>query len=128
VTDELPPDNQQFEQVLTRLDALMKRGQSAPTSDIPVLTDIYQGTDAQQLAQAINDLPLAGEVTDDVAKPSHAELVESLMADLAPLIENAVEIAVLHQLAELELSLRAKLQVEIKQALRERLLPISDNT
>jgi len=50
------------------------------------------------------------------------------MADLAPLIENAVEIAVLHQLAELELSLRAKLQVEIKQALRERLLPVSDNT
>lgn len=126
--DELPPDNQQFEQVLTRLDALMKRGQSAPTGDIPVLTDIYQGNDAQQLAQAINDLPLAGEATDDVAKPSHAELVESLMADLAPLIENAVEIAVLHQLAELELSLRAKLQVEIKQALRERLLPIPDNT
>jgi len=128
VIDELPPDNQQFEQVLTRLDALMKRGQSAPTGDIPVLTDIYQGNDAQQLAQAINDLPLAGEATDDVAKPSHAELVESLMADLAPLIENAVEIAVLHQLAELELSLRAKLQVEIKQALRERLLPIPDNT
>ena len=128
MTDELPPDNQQFEQVLTRLDALMKRGQSAPAEDIPVLTDIYQENDAQQLAPAINDLPLAGEATDDVAKPSHAELVESLMADLAPLIENAVEIAVLHQLAELELSLRAKLQVEIKQALRERLLPVSDNT
>jgi len=128
MTDELPPDNQQFEQVLTRLDALMKRGESAPAGDIPVLTDIYQGNNAQQLVQAINDLPLAGEATDDVAKPSHAELVESLMADLAPLIENAVEIAVLHQLAELELSLRAKLQVELKQALRERLLPISDNT
>lgn len=128
MTDELPPDNQQFEQVLTRLDALMKRGQSASTGDIPVLTDIYQGNDAQQLAQVINDLPLAGEATDDVAKPSHAELVESLMADLAPLIEDAVEIAVQHQLAELELSLRAKLQVEIKQALRERLLPIPDNT
>lgn len=128
MTDELPPDNQQFDQVLTRLDALMKRSQSAPAGDIPVLTDIYQGNDAQQLAPSINDLPLAGEATDDVAKPSHAELVESLMADLAPLIENAVEMAVLHQLAELELSLRAKLQVEIKQALRERLLPVSDNT
>jgi hypothetical protein len=128
MTDELPPDNQQFEQVLTRLDALMRRGQLTPTGDIPVLTDIYQGNDAQQLAPAINNLPLAGKATDDVAKSSHAEQVESLMADLAPLIENAVEIAVLHQLAELELSLRAKLQVEIKQALRERLLPVSDNT
>ena len=128
MTDELTPDNQQFEQVLTRLDALMRRGQSTPTGDIPVLTDIYQENDAQRLALAINNLPLAGEATDDAAKPSHAEQVESLMADLAPLIENAVEIAVLHQLAELELSLRAKLQVEIKQALRERLLPVSDNT
>jgi len=128
MTDELTPDNQQFEQVLTRLDALMRRGQSTPTGDIPVLTDIYQENDAQRLAPAINNLPLAGEATDDAAKPSHAEQVESLMADLAPLIENAVEIAVLHQLAELELSLRAKLQVEIKQALRERLLPVSDNT
>lgn len=128
MTDELPPDNQQFVRVLTRLDALMKRGQSAPTGDIPVLTDIYQENDAQQLAPSINELSPAGEATDDVAKPSHAQLVESLMADFAPLIENAVEIAVLHQLAELELSLRAKLQVEIKQALRERLLPIPDNT
>ena len=128
MTDELPPDNQQFEQVLTRLDALMKRGQSAPAGDIPVLTDIYQENDAQRIAPPINDLSPHLPAADDVAKTSHAELVESLMAALAPLIESAVEIAVLHQLAELELSLRAKLQVEIKQALRERLLPISDNT
>ena len=128
MTDELPPDSQPFEQVLTRLDALMKRGQSAPSDDIPVLTDIYQGNDAQHPVMAVSDLPEADKVTDDVAKPLQAELVESLLADLAPLIEDAVEIAVQHQLAELELSLRAKLQVEIKQALRERLLPDTDNT
>ena len=128
MSDELPPDSQHLFNLLTRLDTLMKRGQPAPSGDIPVLTDIYQGDDAQHQVTAISDLPVAGKATDGVAEPLQAELVESLLADIAPLIEDAVEIAVQHQLAELELSLRAKLQVEIKQALRERLLPISDNT
>jgi hypothetical protein len=141
VADE-PVDNQ-FEQVLSRLDALMKRGQatepvippapemtlmpsdtqadvadeSAPAhqddstpfviieeaADIPVLTEIYEGTVA-------TDPSGSGE-----------ELAEAVIDALMPLMLENLDLIVAEEAAKMQENIAERLRIEIAEALRLRL-------
>lgn len=140
MADESGP-NQQFEQVLSRLDALMKRGQaagdmagaapgplpettrneaapdssSAPAdsgtpfvildepTEIPVLTEIYEGTVPP--AQ-----PGAGE-----------ELADAVIDALMPLMLENLDIIVAEEAARMQQNIAERLRIEIAEALRARL-------
>jgi hypothetical protein len=141
VADE-PVDNQ-FEQVLSRLDALMKRGQatepaippapettlmppgtqadvaaeSAPAqqddstpfviieeaADIPVLTEIYEGTVA-------TDPSGSGE-----------ELADAVIDALMPLMLENLDLIVAEEAAKMQENIAERLRIEIAEALRQRL-------
>jgi len=142
VADE-PVDNQ-FEQVLSRLDALMKRGQvtepaippapeitlmppgtthedaaaesasshqddSTPfviieeAADIPVLTEIYEGSVA-------TDQPGTGE-----------ELADAVIDALMPLMLENLDLIVAEEAAKMQENIAERLRIEIAEALRQRL-------
>ena len=137
-----PVDNQ-FEQVLSRLDALMKRGQakepaippapettlmppetqadvaaeSAPghqddstpfviieeAADIPVLTEIYEGTVA-------TDQSGSGE-----------KLADAVIDALMPLMLENLDLIVAEEAAKMQENIAERLRIEIAEALRLRL-------
>lgn len=140
MADESGP-NQQFEQVLSRLDALMKRGQaagdmaeaapgplpettrdeaapdssSAPAdsgtpfvildepTEIPVLTEIYEGT-----------VPPAQPGTGE-------ELADAVIDALMPLMLENLDIIVAEEAARMQQNIAERLRIEIAEALRARL-------
>lgn len=143
-------ENQQFEQVLTRLDALMKRSHSATpsqpdeaewqmleitlpppeaaeetenalpeaapetaespffileekeTADIPVLTDVYEGTVPPRNARA--------------------ESVDAIVEALLPAMLENLDIIVAEEAAKMQQAIAERLRAEIGEALRQRLL------
>ena len=136
-------NHEQFEQVLSRLDALMKRGQPAevpappgiasspsspdiPSSDasafegepdksstpfvileepteIPVLTEIYDGEIAQKVAD------------------ESSELAEAVIDALMPLMLENLDLIVAEEAARMQQNIAERLRVEIASTLRERL-------
>jgi len=124
--------NQQFEQVLSRLDALMKRGQvaeapapepitaaqepAAPPEEsstpfvileenveIPVLTEIYEG-------EVPETRPDSGE-----------ELADAVIDALMPLMLENLDIIVAEEAARMQQNIADRLRIEIAEALRDRL-------
>lgn len=135
-------NNQQFDQVLSRLDALMKRSQvgevQAPATpetlpapqepsetlaesahspedsntpfvileeniEIPVLTEIYEGT--------------VPEATAD----SGEELADAVIDALMPLMLENLDIIVAEEAARMQQNIAERLRIEIAEALRARL-------
>lgn len=120
---ETPEESRQFEQVLSRLDALMKRSQTAgggatsmpeaPSSSsaatqhpdtIPLLTEVYEG-DTSSLAP---DDGLADAV------------VEALLPELHAVVARVLD----EETEKLRLALRERLHAETVVALRQRLLQL----
>jgi hypothetical protein len=135
-------NNQHFDQVLSRLDALMKRSQvgevQAPATpetlpapqepsviltesalspedsntpfvileeniEIPVLTEIYEGT------------------VPEAAADSGEELAEAVIDALMPLMLENLDIIVAEEAARMQQNIAERLRIEIAEALRARL-------
>lgn len=81
MTEESTEDNRQFEEVLSRLDALMKRSHPAllpqeaeeVAADVPVLTEVFQGVILQPVGVAEHETPPV--LTDYVMAPPTPETV-----------------------------------------------------
>lgn len=144
MADDASQENQHFEQVLNRLDALMKRGHASeeasslmsgpPTfvilpppdeawadsaaeplpdaaaeaadDDIPVLTDIYDGT-----------LP-----APRTAEDARADTANAIIEELLPLILATVNDAVQEEAERMRQELAARLEQEVAETIRQRLL------
>lgn len=145
MADDASKENQQFEQVLSRLDALMNRshagGTTAPlppdspppvpepvddaetatlpspdadrpplfvleeTTEIPVLTDVYEGP--FQTASPLAD--------DNDASP------EAVIDALMPLMLENLDLIVAEEAARMQQTIAERLRFEIGEALRQRL-------
>lgn len=149
MSELVPEENQQFEQVLSRLDALMKRAQGGhaaipvepptlsapvvvaettaiPQSDtvvpevhIPVLTDVY-----------VAALPVV-ELTLDALPEASSELlsqntVKLLISELTPLILQTVDLAVREELAKAQQAIDERLCDEVERLVRQRLAQLAD--
>lgn len=168
-TEESTEDNRQFEAVLSRLDALMKRSHPSPlpqdaeefAADVPVLTEIYQGAVLQAVGVAEQEAPpvltdyvmappapemaLPEVVEDVVAEASAAEAmpapasveppvsleplastreqdVETIMAELLPMLQEMVAKVVQEELYYAQQNLTLRIGQEAERLLRQRLL------
>ena len=103
--EDTAEDNRQFEQVLSRLDALMKRSHaSAPVeesgvnvpadeaSDVPVLTEIYHGAGLLMVAASEQEAPPL--LTEFVAVPQDIPAIEEPVVEAGVVEEQVAEPAV----------------------------------
>jgi hypothetical protein len=138
-------NNEQFEQVLSRLDALMKRGQSpeVPPPPTPSALDEEAATETaavEQLAaehelpssttpfvilEEPTEIPVLTEVYDGEVTPAAAdessELAEAVIDALMPLMLENLDIIVAEEAARMQQNIAERLRVEIAATLRERL-------
>lgn len=162
MTEESTEDNRQFEAVLSRLDALMKRSHPSPLpqgseeveADVPVLTEIYQGTVLQTVGVAEQEAPpvltdyvmappevvedVAGEASAAEAMPAPASVeppvsleplaptreqdVETIVAELLPMLQEMVAKVVQEELYYAQQNLTLRIGQEAERLLRQRLL------
>jgi len=91
MTEEITDDNRQFEAVLSRLDALMKRShapdslnaveaQTDPVPGVPVLTEVYQGAAL---------VPV--KVADEGAPPTLTEFLPTPLVDGEAIVDEQPE-------------------------------------
>lgn len=125
---------QDLAQVLSRINALTKNqpaDKPLPQFDegIPLLTEVYEGA-VPDLAARPDFLPQAARifpalnqirVSEAEARALSPELVQRLMAEMAPLIEEAVKKAVKAELKAAQEALNTRLEAELVQTLRLRL-------
>jgi hypothetical protein len=128
------PGQQDLAQVLNRINALTKNrpeDKELPQFDegIPLLTEVYEGA-VPDLSARPDFLPQAARifpnlnqirVSEAEARALSPELVERLMAEMAPLIEEAVKKAVKSELKAAQEALNTRLEAELVQTLRLRL-------
>jgi hypothetical protein len=137
------PKNTQFEQVLSRLDALMKRGQltePAPPPNLsqespePVLEEISvtesplaeeSATPFVILEEAI-EIPVLtevyeGAVPDTAAHARGEELADAVIDALMPLMLENLDLIVAEEAARMQQNIAERLRIEIAEALRARL-------
>lgn len=140
-------NNEQFEQVLSRLDALMKRGQTAempapptapPTRDEAATAE--QAVLAEQPAiepepgpsstpfvilEEPAEIPVLTEIYDGEtahsATDEGSELAEAVVDALLPLMLENLDIIVAEEAARMQQNIAERLRVEIAATLRERL-------
>lgn len=128
MSDQLPEENHELAQVLSRINALMKHGQplvETPVFDeaIPLLTEVYEG-EPLVFPPRNEEFPTLDQIanpTDDVPDAIPAELIEAVLSEMMPLIQAAVKEAVRQELENAEQLLGTKLEAEIVLAVRERL-------
>lgn len=142
--NDRPDNNEQFEQVLNRLDALMKRGQSAEVPAPPValsntLPDATASSSADTSAAEQGDasstpfvileepteIPVLTEIYDgeiaQKAADESSELAEAVIDALMPLMLENLDIIVAEEAARMQQNIAERLRVEIASTLRERL-------
>lgn len=135
--------NEQFEQVLNRLDALMKRGQAADTSAPPappstrtntsdasgISTDPSESPPPSDtpfviLEEPVN-IPVLTEVYDGEMSSGEAddsgELAEAVIDALMPLMLENLDIIVAEEAARMQQNIAERLRGEIAATLRNRL-------
>ena len=141
-----PDHNEQFEQVLNRLDALMKRGQSADAplppaappppepqgyaeltvAEIPELAPDDSGTHFVILEEP-PEIPVLTEVYDGASPESPADegtvLAEAVIDALMPLMLENLDTIVEEEAARMKQNIADRLRAEIAATLRERLQP-----
>lgn len=125
---------QDLAQVLSRIHALTKNqpfDKALPQFDegIPLLTEVYEGA-APDLSARADFLPQAAQVfpalnqirvSEEEARALSPELIERLLAEMGPLIEEAVRKAVKAELKAAQEALNTRLEAELVQTLRLRL-------
>ena len=129
-----PQDGHDLAQVLSRINALTKNqpaDKALPQFDegIPLLTEVYEGT-APSLSARPDFLPQAARVFPGLnqIRVSEAEaqalspaLIERLMTEMTPLIEEAVKKAVKAELKSAHDAWNTRLEAELVQTLRLKL-------
>jgi hypothetical protein len=118
VAEDTTEENRQFEQVLNRLDALMKRSHATapesldgleqsvpdddPHADVPVLTEVYLGADLSPVTVAAQETPpllteLVAESPSDAMQAvvdeviGEPELLEETLVTIEQQVESMVE-------------------------------------
>lgn len=133
-----PPDhNQQFEQVLSRLDALMRRGQPGESAapfvppPPPIVAPAQEDAEAAResdipfvILEENNEIPVLTEVYDGSAPTSDngLELAEAVVDALMPLMLENLDLIIAEEAARMQQNVAERLRIEIAQALRDRLL------
>lgn len=144
MADDVADEARQFERVLTRLDALMKRSQVAEAGeggavvhdDIPVLTEVYAG-ESPAPAGLVQDAPpvltetVAGQMrppeayvqlADMAAVAMHEQQVETLLTQMMPEMREMIARIVREELDQVQQTLAGRLEIEAEHLLRQRLL------
>jgi hypothetical protein len=137
-------DNQQFDQVLSRLDALMKRSQvgevQAPATP-ETLSASQEPTKKETLTESALtpedsntpfvileeniEIPVLTEIYEgavpEVTSDSGEELAEAVIDALMPLMLENLDIIVAEEAARMQQNIAERLRIEIAEALRARL-------
>lgn len=151
--DDTTEENRQFEQVLNRLDALMKRSHASEAVDesevcVPVLTEIYLGaalspyavagleappllTEFVSLPQLAVEAPAAAGLVPEPELPaqpllSREQEVESMVAELMPRLREMIALIVQEEIHSAQQNLASRIGQEAEQALRLHLLQKSE--
>ncbi len=147
MSDPIAEDDRQFEQVLNRLDALMKRshGEAAgiaadtvPASaelpaDLPVLTERYTGPELQPLEVAESRPPVLTEIVSPTAAMAVTTVEEEVVADTdvelsaSEAQERTSVPVVVDELEALTAALLPALQARIALVVQEELRVAQDN-
>jgi hypothetical protein len=136
-------NNEQFEQVLSRLDALMKRGQpgempapptapstppdahTAPAELSAVESEPASSSTPFVILEEPAEIPVLTEIYDGETMPSAAdegsELAEAVVDALMPLMLENLDIIVAEEAARMQQNIAERLRVEIAATLRDRL-------
>ncbi|OAM51751.1 hypothetical protein A7981_09800 [Methylovorus sp. MM2] len=122
-------DKHELAKVLSRINALTQNQPvapvpivDAPSSDIPVLTEVYVGEAVAGVvtAQARSGVPtLNEEVTIDSVVSE--DLVDRLLLEMAPKIKSLVKDAVMQELVNAKKTVVPRLEKEVMQLLRQHL-------
>jgi len=133
VSNLITQDKHELAKVLSRINALTQSQPvapapivDAPSSDIPVLTEVYVGEAVAGVAtaQARSGVPtLNEEVTvDSTVDPVVSEdLVDRLLLEMAPKIKSLVKDAVMQELVNAKKTVVPRLEKEVMQLLRQHL-------
>lgn len=136
-------NNEQFEQVLSRLDALMKRGQpteipappaapstpteapAVPAEQLAVESELASSSTPFVILEEPAEIPVLTEIYDGEAAPAAtdegSELAEAVVDALMPLMLENLDIIVAEEAARMQQNIAERLRVEIAATLRERL-------
>lgn len=136
MSEKSPKENNELVKVLNRIDTLMKHGEVQAESaiqaeNIPQLTEIYEGEPLAFISRLAGEFPTLNEfvsnsLTDGaVGVSDQAEKMETLLAEITPLVQTAIKKAVQQKLVDAEL--HTKIEAEIMQTLRERLQSLAVN-
>ena len=128
--------NQQFEQVLNRLDALMKRSQGAearaPAAPEPITASLEPAAAPQEesstpfvILEENVDIPVLTEIYEgevpEAPPSSGEELADAVIDALMPLMLENLDIIVAEEAARMQQNIADRLRIEIAEALRNRL-------
>lgn len=139
-----PGNNEQFEQVLSRLDALMKRSQVGE-STVPPAPEIapspYATTPEETASEPMSspeasstpfvileetvEVPVLTEIYEGPSPASQSgtgeELADAVIDALMPLMLENLDIIVAEEAARMQQNIAERLRIEIADALRQRL-------
>lgn len=128
MSDQPPEESDELAQVLSRINALMKQGSTStavPAFDenIPLLTEIYEGPPLTFAARQSQPFSTPDHTTDEQTADHGvpAELIESLLEEMMPLIQATVKETVQLEMVKVERVLATRLEIELLQTLRQRL-------
>lgn len=137
-------NNEQFEQVLSRLDALMKRSQTGDTT-VPPVPEIapspYAATPEETVSEPTSspdesstpfvileeavEVPVLTEIYEGPSPASQSgtgeELADAVIDALMPLMLENLDIIVAEEAARMQQNIAERLRIEIADALRQRL-------
>lgn len=129
-------ENQQFEEVLSRLDALMRRSHAgvamppaytpAPPVEVAAIEIDDEGNPPPVFVlEEVTEIPVLTEVYDGTLppterRPSH-ELAEAFIDALMPLMLENLDLIVAEEAARMQQNIAERLRIEIGEALRQRL-------
>lgn len=146
MADDAVDENRQFDQVLMRLDALMKHSQGGDAGeekeaatmhhDVPVLTEVYAGESSapatleQDAPPVLTDtapgqMRLAEayvQLADMAAVARHEQQVEALLTQLMPEMREMIGRIVREEFDQLQQTLAGRVEIEAEHLLRQRLL------
>jgi hypothetical protein len=119
-------ENNELAKILSRINTLMGDRESqleviASEMEIPELTEIYEGGPLSFTAHSSDEFPgLVEDLNPNTAEPD-PEIVEALLIEMTPMIQDIIRRAVRQEIENVEQPLSARLELEVMQSLREKL-------